>query len=140
MESDSLVSNGDMRWLDRAFKVAHAVHDTGAYRLAAVAIKGGSLLAVGVNRHRNNPLFLTDIPRDAWSTHAEEACIRQLSKPANCTLYVARATPGGRTALAKPCPACQILAFEAGINKIVYTTKDGAGILRLREDAYFQVA
>lgn len=131
MSSD--FSNGDLRWLERASRVAQACHMEGAYRLAAIAVRGGSVLAVGVNKHRNNPLWLPELPRSEWSTHAEESCLKQISKPANCTLYVARVTPGGNFAMARPCSECQMLAMEYGVSKVIYTTSDGAGMLRLRE-------
>jgi tRNA(Arg) A34 adenosine deaminase TadA len=127
------ISIRDLRWLNRAVKSAYNNHDSGSYRLAAITVKGGSILAAGTNRHRNNPLWNPEIPREHWSIHAEEACLRQTNKPSGCTLYIARITPGGQTALARPCQKCLELAKEHNVGKIVYTTENGVETLRLRD-------
>jgi len=126
------VSAKDLRWLNLACKAAEK-NDAGVYRLAAIAVKGGSVLNIGINKHRNNPLWLPELARTEWSTHAEESCLKHLDTANGCTLYIVRITPGGHTALAMPCKECQNLAISRNISKIIYTTDTGVETLKLRD-------
>lgn len=125
------VTSGDLRWLRNAMRAAE--DSDGGYRLGAVAVKGGSLLGRGINRHRNNPLLMPDLDREAWSVHAEQACLRGIrpGRARGATLYVARLSPQGKARLARPCAACASVARAAGVSKVVYTTNGGAAAERL---------
>lgn len=125
------VTAGDLRWLRNAMRAA--LDSVGGYRLGAVAVRGGSVLGRGANRHRNDPLATGTLDREAWSVHAEQACLRGIrsGRARGGTLYVARLSPAGRPRLARPCGVCAAVARSAGINKVVYTTNGGAAAERL---------
>ena len=125
------VTAGDLRWLRNAMRAAG--DSEGGYRLGAVAVRGGSLLGRGTNRHRNNPLMMPELDREAWSVHAEQACLRGVKpgRARGATLYVARLSPSGKARLARPCRACASVARAAGVTKVVYTTNGGAAAERL---------
>ncbi len=126
------VSSKDLRWLNRACKEIASKNDTGDYRLAAIAVKGGSILSIGTNKYRNDPMWLPELSRTDWSSHAEQNCLRSIDG-SGVTLYVVRLTPGGKTALALPCQECQKFTIEQNVSKIVYTTNTGVETLRLRD-------
>lgn len=122
-----------MRWLAAAAKAA-ARNENGGYRLGAVAVRGGRLLGRGTNRFRNDPHMCPGAPREAWSVHAEEDCLTSVGCAAGATVYVARVTPAGARALARPCPACWKKLKEAGVRAVVYTTGSGIEAARLEID------
>lgn len=122
------VSKGTQRWIDRAAGLALAHANVGEYNLGAIVVKGGSLLSFGTNKHRNDPYYIQDIPREHWSTCAEQAALHKL-KPGTAkgaTIYVARVTPGMNTRMARPCNRCADLIINAGISKVIYTSNDNA--------------
>lgn len=122
------MSKKNARWLKRALKAASEAQ--GGYRLGAVAVRGGKHLGAGANRWRNDPHHCPGLPREAWSTHAEEACLRAVGDADGATLYVVRITPGGRWAMARPCESCWDLIARAGVSRVVYTT--GLGVVEER--------
>ena len=79
------------------------------YRLGAVIVKGGKILAIA----RNTP-----------KGHAEVNAIKQASKTEGADIYVTRHTPTGM-AMAKPCDNCMEAIKAAGIRRIYYTSRDG---------------
>lgn len=115
-------------------RAAHlAVNDAcdGEYNLGALVVKGGSVLAVGTNRRRNDPLYLPDMPRSDWSFCAEETALGRVKNGGarGATLYIARVTPGRRWGLARPCDKCAELLIEAGISKICYTASHNSVVM-----------
>lgn len=95
------------------------------WRLGATVVKGGRVLAIGVNRPRNDPSV---IPNDVFwecSVHAEADAIRRAGSTKGARLFVARLTRGGRLALARPCDRCMEVIRDAGIQRVVYTRDDG---------------
>jgi tRNA(Arg) A34 adenosine deaminase TadA len=126
-ELDDL-SLADSRYLSLAARTA-AAGEPRNHKLGAVAVRGGRVLGVGANKARNTPSL--DIPRSAWSVHAEASCLRQVAYPNGATLYVARVTGVGRTRLARPCPRCWDLAYRLGVTKLIYTTNHGVAVERI---------
>jgi deoxycytidylate deaminase len=110
----------DRARLDRAKNVA-ATSDC-RYMHGAVAVRGGRILAVGINSYRNTfPLF-DMVPPYGRSLHAEEACLKALGGEADgVTMYVARVNRRGEEMMSKPCNACTQLLRDAGVKKVVYT-------------------
>jgi len=103
----------------------------------AVIVKGGSVLALGVNTYTNDPkVFPVDYFNEsknsllrpnpeAISVHAEIAAIKRC-KPetlAGATIYIARISAGGSVGYSAPCDACAEALIQAGVKKIIYTTK-----------------
>lgn len=110
-----------LRWLSMAVAVARANDAHPEWKLAAVAVKGGSLLATGMNKQRFPPTaedFLGS------SQHAEIHCMNQVtaSKLRGADLYVARVTvKGGQIAMAMPCSRCMRSIHEAGVSRVYFT-------------------
>lgn len=127
------LSRTDLRYLTLAARAADTQSRNSPieqrHQLGAVAVRGGSLLAVGANKIRNIPS--ARVPRAAWSTHAEASCLRQISDPRGVTLYIARVTKQGKTRLARPCPLCWNMIYNMGVTKIVYTTNEGVAIEKI---------
>ena len=82
------------------------------HRLAAIIIKGGSIIATGHNSE---------------CIHAEESAINRSSKSniKGCTLVVLRVRRNGTLGLAKPCQDCMGRITIAGIKKVLYTDENG---------------
>lgn len=114
------VSTTQTHWLDIATRQASQAD--GHFKVGAVIVRGGRVLASEYNRVRNDPAVIDT----GWSIHAEAAALSASARctVANATLYVARLTPGGRTALARPCPSCAQAAQQAGISRVVFTGDD----------------
>lgn len=115
------LSNRDRKILRRASVMAEL--STCNQRHAAVVIKGGRTLGVGINTTRNDP-NIVDNPKVDAATHAEVAAVRACGDPTNlrgATIYVARAGRNGKSMMSKPCPLCQDFLDNLGIKKVVYT-------------------
>lgn len=128
MSDSTNLSKKDLRYLRSAVTVAGQVSEMQRFRLGAVAVKSGRILSKGFNASRNKPSGW--MPRHAWSTHAEEACLRRLPDGASgVTLYVARVGKSGKLLLSKPCDDCLMAAEEAGVSKIVFTEENNFGVI-----------
>lgn len=119
-------------YLNRAIKLAEA--STVRQKHGAVVVKGGSVMAVGVNSYTNDPqMFPTNyfsqnkIPHlqrsNKISIHAEVAAIRRLpaEQLKGATIYIARITQGGQIGFSAPCENCARELLKAGVKKIIYT-------------------
>lgn len=89
------------------------------WRVGAVLVKGGRVLAAAPNTLRNEP-GLAGLPLEECSVHAEAAVLQKVTNPSG-TMYVARLTKSGKQSLARPCRRCRILLIEAGIRTVVWT-------------------
>ena len=100
------------------------------WKLAALIVKGGSVISTGLSKRRNDPL---NVPGgENCSEHAEAAALRRARKSnlSGATAYIARIGRDGEPKLAKPCSECEQALRDAGIKKIVYTTEEGIEIER----------
>lgn len=94
----------------------------------AVIVKGGRVLAIGYNKHRNDPVFVspehikTDCSRCAEMVAIKGAGTRNVK---GAVIYVARVNNQGVDRNSKPCPRCQTLIERVGIKRVVYTTENG---------------
>jgi deoxycytidylate deaminase len=123
------ISKRDIRFINSAMRAAASGKTRKRYKLGAVIVKSGRVLAWGYNANKNRPEDW--IPREAWSVHAEESCLKKLPTRDSVggTLYVARISKQGQPRLSKPCDNCQALASSYGVERIVYTTDSGVSIL-----------
>lgn len=121
MHFSNEISGSDAAMLNIALKVAEANDEYLVFRFGGVLCRGGSVLSIGWNRFRNDPNNVEE-PKFQAGIHAEVNTLRQARDPKSATLYVARVTPGGRQAIAMPCPACAEALFEAGVKRVVWTT------------------
>ena len=106
----------------------------GRFKMAAGIIYKKHLIATGVNSYKTHPMMIPEYYRDGQIyLHAEIDAIRnalklitqdQLTK---CQLYVVRVKrPNGKSrnwihGLAKPCPGCQRVVANFGIETVFWT-------------------
>ena len=104
---------------------------------AAVIVRGGKVLSVGVNKFKTHTMAV--IPRISelanyrgldyiQSIHAEMDAINKVSNKdslKNAKIFVARLDRLGEPAMSCPCPLCQYHIKKHGIKKMIYTTGFG---------------
>ncbi len=88
----------------------------------SVIVMGKRVLAVGVNRNRNDPRVCTD-PKSGAALHAEIAALKQVRGMdlRKATLISARVLKNETPALARPCPRCAAVIDYLEIGKVIYT-------------------
>lgn len=84
-----------------------STHPNHKYRMAALVMRGGSVLAVAHNTGRREG-------------HCERRAIRPYSDMRGATIVVVRANRG----ISRPCEACYAAIRAAGIKKVVYIGLD----------------
>lgn len=108
--------------LSLALKIAEANDFNEKWMLGSVITKGGSVLAIGMNKPKNDPAYI-----DFWhcSVHAEIDALKKITKgdkdAKGCIMYVARICKGGDVGLAKPCTRCKATLQQANIKRVFYT-------------------
>ncbi|WP_376738602.1 hypothetical protein [Streptomyces noursei] len=115
------------RWAFLAIALRHAQQSRCRYRVGAVLVKGGRVLAHACNRYRNSP----GIDFHHATFHAEEVLLRRARCPRGAVVYVARVSATGAPRMARPCPRCQGVLATGGVIRAHYTTPAGPGALRL---------
>lgn len=117
------LSNSQRSFLNLAMRAAES--SDCQQRHGAIVVRGGSVLAIGVNKWRNDITMagiLHDQGRSAdISIHAEIDALSRVSNPRGATIYIARVNRRGKARLSKPCDNCAKALKDAGISKIVYT-------------------
>lgn len=119
------------KWLRLAARIASANMCIGKnFSLGAVLIKGGSIIATGVNKKKTDPIVKILSERSIKDTHkyrswmhAELDCINRIpiEVTKNAILYVARVTHDHKLANARPCIICRGEIAKAGIRRVNYT-------------------
>ena len=91
----------------------------------SVIVRGGSVIATGVNKDRNHPAIVSEehIKTDC-SVHAEIDAIKKAKDTSGATIYVARVNRRGQARDSRPCSRCYAAIKDSGIKKIVYTTSE----------------
>lgn len=95
-------------------------------RHGAVITKGGRVMAVGINKFRNDPAV---VPADQnehgratiFSVCAERDALSRVVDARGAVVYVARVSSQG-PALSRPCSICRKALKEAGVKAVVYTS------------------
>ena len=114
--------------MDLAIKIAEANYDYPKWRLAAVIVKGGSVLSVGQSKLHSNPAHCDfEMPgiRERVSVHAEADALSRCGSPKGAVLYVARIGRNGKPANSKPCHRCQKAILDAGVKRCYYLDENG---------------
>jgi deoxycytidylate deaminase len=116
------LSRSQRSFLDLATKVAESSDVTRQH--GAVVVRGGRVLAVGVNRYRSRHTIISDSPEydPNITTHAEADALSRIADPSGVTIYVARVDSQGRPRFSRPCENCTKLLEEAGVKRVIYTT------------------
>lgn len=122
-------TSSDIRWLRNALLQAEqAPHNR--WRVGAVLVRSGRVIATGYNRYRNNP---SQVGIGDVSYHAEEVALRRAGDAEGATIYVARITRSGELGIAKPCARCAYDLMEAGVSSVVWTTPYGLEKARVKD-------
>ena len=88
----------------------------------AVIVKGGRVIATGVNKERNHPLIVSsEHIKTHCSVHAEVDALKKAGDVRGATMYVARVNKTGQERNSRPCKYCYANIKKSGIKKIVYT-------------------
>lgn len=117
------LSNSQRSFLNLAMRAAES--SDCQQRHGAIVVRGGSVLAIGVNKWRNDITMAGLLHDQGRSTdisiHAEIDALSRVSNPRGATIYVARVNRTGKARLSKPCVNCAKALKKAGVSKIVYT-------------------
>lgn len=127
------------RYFDMAKTASHR-SDFNNYKLGAVVIYRGGLLAMGYNSTKTSPVqkkynrmrgYDVEASDVQNSVHAEVSCLSKIKYLdidfSKVTLYVYREHKNGTKAMARPCPACRKMIKDMGIKEVWFTTEDGYG-------------
>lgn len=114
------LSRKQRNWLSMAAKLAETSEVTNQH--GAVLVKGGRLLALGVNKWRNQALLATEQAYSEHLTvHAEIDALARVKGARGAVLYIARVGKGGEERFSRPCDRCAQALIEAGVKQVVYT-------------------
>ena len=123
------------------FRVAFQNVDTSSTllnaHLAAVIVKGGSVVSVGINRPKmNSYVHFYGNHENCGSVHAEIDAIFRARRKVDLRgskMYVARLTKRGQVGLAMPCKMCRRALQRYGIKRVYYTVDENTHAeMRLR--------
>jgi tRNA(Arg) A34 adenosine deaminase TadA len=103
------------RFVSMGLKMAEG--STHRHKMAAIVIKGGSVLSFATNL-KGNPSEFHQALNPLW--HAEKRALLPHANFVGATLLVVRI--GGRCS--KPCPDCYEAIKAAGIKKVAYVNQD----------------
>lgn len=126
------------RYLSMAKNVS-TLSDFPRYKLGAIVIYKGSILAHGNNSCKTSPVqkkynkernYKTEASfKHTNCTHAEVNCLNKIKYLdidfSKTSLFVYREHKNGTKALARPCPACSKMIRDIGIKNVYYTTENG---------------
>lgn len=133
---DCLDGGKEARYLGLAIEAIknHPFKDEVKSIHGAVLVRGGSILACGINKPKRNVFVDIHAVHDKATIHAECDVILQARNRTNLrgsTIYVARLLKfDGSIAMSRPCPSCIRICAKYGIKKVYYTTEEGFDILR----------
>lgn len=117
---DTLIAPASaLTYLKRAAFIAQA-SEHGIYKMGAVAVRHGNVVAIGWNKNRTHPRAKNFTRK----IHAELAAIIGHNVDAS-DMYVVRITKGGKMATSKPCRDCEVLLKEAGLKSVTYISEGG---------------
>lgn len=104
------------------FALRTAENSESRQRHAALVVRAGRVLAVGINVDKNHPTILEEsVVKHKASVHAEVRALRRVVDATGCTLYVARAMRCGRAGNSKPCSNCDTYIRSRGVKRVIYT-------------------
>jgi deoxycytidylate deaminase len=102
-------------------------------RHGAILVKGGKIIAFGVNSAKNHPMAFEPILRgksnrdiaNVLTLHAEMNCFRSIKNKENINgsiMYVGRLSQDKNERMSCPCESCQYYLQMYGVRKVVYST------------------
>lgn len=121
----STLSRKEEAFLSLAVKLAET--SDVEFQHGAVAVKGGSVVALGVNKWRNRGGTTGDTTEydPNITIHAEMDALSRVADPNGVVLYIARVSAkSGRRQFSRPCIRCMAAIAEAGVKRVIYTVDD----------------
>lgn len=103
---------------------------------SSLIVRGGSVLAIGVNMPNQNGFIRSYSNFETNQVHSEFHCVNQIRRKIDlngCAMYNCRITRSNKVAISKPCPACSQMIINYGFKKVVYTTDIGIEVLKISE-------
>lgn len=110
---------GYLLYMNRYLKLAHTISYTSTainQKMAAVVVKGGAILSVGVNLNYK---------------HAERRALLPHRDYEGATIYVMRTN----SKCSRPCDACQKLLIRAKIKRAIYISWDNVMVTETFKEA-----
>lgn len=97
----------------------------GYYKHAAILVKGGSIIAVGINNNKSG-MTKHHFYKER-NLHAELDLLIKFDRDyvKGCVLYTAGITRSGNILYSCPCERCQKLIKLYGLKKVYYSDKNG---------------
>lgn len=112
-------SRRNKKFLNLALKAA-AASDCN-HKHGCVVTKGGRVMAIGINKWRNEMLSIEEDKRNqVLSVCAEYDALSRVDDARGAIVYIARAAKSG-PANSRPCSRCQKLLIERGVKAVIYT-------------------
>jgi len=95
------------------------------FHLAAVLLRGKTVVRIGTNQNKTHPKFLRTYPdgHSCGQLHAEMDVLR-FAQPGD-KLFVLRFSKEGELTMSKPCRYCQRFIRQAQIGRVVYSDWEG---------------
>lgn len=125
LDRGAVLSRSQRKMLDLAKKVAEtSPYNSPAKRHGAVITRGGSVLAVGVNKSRNFDIPPTVEYNKFLSIHAEMDALSRTPNPRGAVIYIARVNVNGQPMYSRPCKSCAEALDAAGVKRVIYTVPD----------------
>jgi deoxycytidylate deaminase len=112
------------RWLKLCLKLTRK-SKMSDYKHAAVLVKGGRVIAIGLNKRKAGMLADKVYGEKAW--HSEADCLLSIHKEKirGAYLYSAGKTKTGKLVNSKPCPCCQEFIKKYRLKGVFYHDEYG---------------
>jgi deoxycytidylate deaminase len=112
------------RWINLCLKLTKK-SKMPEHRHASVLVKGGKVLAVGINKNKAGMLADPVYGPKGW--HSEADCLLSIhkNKVRKAELYVAGITKSGKLVNSKPCPCCQEFIKKYDLKGVFYHDECG---------------
>lgn len=126
MDSKSSGGSRHNRWINYCLKIAKK-SAAPEHKHAAALVKGGRLIAYGVNNYRKSGIIADAIYGNRkWHSETDVLCKVSEEDTEGAILYIAGWTKGGNLVCSKPCDCCQkFIKKYQGLKAIYYCNDIG---------------
>ena len=140
-----MLTNSDYKYFKKA-RMTATFSDYKKQSIGCVAVYQGHIIGVGYNTTKTHPLQrYYNQYRHSWdkneippSLHAEINCLNSIRNLdinfSKVKLYIYRIRHDQDCGLSRPCPSCMAAIKDFGIRDVYYTTNDGFGYERLKNN------
>ncbi len=102
------------------------------WRLVAIVINHGKIISIMPNLPlKSHPLVNSYNPKKKIHAEINTYLHASIEKMKGSILYVFRLCANGKFGMAKPCEMCYNEAIKHGIKRIVFTTENGFGVIKI---------